>query len=195
MQLGARGTSVLFSSGDGGVSGQNFTSCPISDPEPEFVPTFPSGCPYITSVGATVGTKTEEALYLSSGGFSNIFTRPSYQATAASAYLDNLGSTYEGRFNTTGRGFPDISAQGYNITFIFNNTLIGRAGTSFASPIFASVFALLNDELIGGGKPPLGFLNPFLYYTGASALNDVTQGKRCSLFSLSKCTTENVFTL
>ena len=38
-QLGARGTSILFSSGDGGVSGSQPASCS------NFVPTFPSGCP------------------------------------------------------------------------------------------------------------------------------------------------------
>lgn len=37
MQLGARGTSVLFSSGDGGVGGNHPTSC---DDEP-FLPPFP----------------------------------------------------------------------------------------------------------------------------------------------------------
>ncbi len=49
-------------------------------------------------------------------------------------------------------------------------------GTSCSSPIFTSVIALLNDELAQAGKPPLGFLNPFLYSTGASALNDITTG-------------------
>ena len=38
-QLGARGTSILFASGDGGVSGGQSQSCS------KFVPTFPSGCP------------------------------------------------------------------------------------------------------------------------------------------------------
>lgn len=180
MQLGARGTSALFSSGDGGVSGNDFTSCKTSDQE--FVPTFPAGCPYITSVGATIGIAPESALYLSSGGFSNIFTRPSYQATSVSAYLNNLGSTYKGRFNTTGRGFPDISAQGNNVAFVSNNTVTERSGTSFATPIFASIFALLNDELIAAGKPPLGFLNLFLYSSGASALNDIVLGEKCSYF-------------
>ena len=41
-QLGARGTSVLFASGDGGVSGsQSTNACDGSS----FIPTFPSGCP------------------------------------------------------------------------------------------------------------------------------------------------------
>ncbi|KIP07558.1 hypothetical protein PHLGIDRAFT_70854 [Phlebiopsis gigantea 11061_1 CR5-6] len=46
-QLGARGTSILFASGDGGVSGSQAGGCTA------FVPTFPSGCPFMTSVGAT----------------------------------------------------------------------------------------------------------------------------------------------
>lgn len=44
-QLGARGTSILFSSGDGGVSGTN-----ADDSCTTFRPTFPSGCPFLTSV-------------------------------------------------------------------------------------------------------------------------------------------------
>ena len=41
-QLGARGTSILFSSGDGGVSGsQSSNACNGK----AFRPTFPSGCP------------------------------------------------------------------------------------------------------------------------------------------------------
>lgn len=38
-QLGARGTSILFASGDGGVAGSQTSSCT------KFLPTFPSGCP------------------------------------------------------------------------------------------------------------------------------------------------------
>lgn len=48
-------------------------------------------------------------------------------------------------------------------------------GTSCATPISASTFALLNDELIAAGKSLLGFLNPFLYANSA-ALNDITSG-------------------
>ncbi|KAI0919311.1 hypothetical protein AcV5_002265 [Taiwanofungus camphoratus] len=71
-QLGARGVSILFSSGDGGVSGTAFGECTA------FVPSFPSGCPYITSVGGTTIIGTEVAAPLYSGGFSNYWTTPSY---------------------------------------------------------------------------------------------------------------------
>lgn len=51
MQLGARGVSILYSSGDIGVAGARLgTECT------DFVPTFPNTCPYITSVRTSVAT-------------------------------------------------------------------------------------------------------------------------------------------
>ncbi|EJD00678.1 family S53 protease-like protein [Fomitiporia mediterranea MF3/22] len=169
MQLGARGTSILFASGDGGVSGSQSGRCTT------FLPTFPSGCPFMTSVGATTGI-TETAADFSSGGFSNIFSQPSYQTPAVSSYLNALGSTNSGKFNPQGRAFPDISAQGENVEIVVGGETGLVAGTSCSSPIFASVISLLNDRLVAAGRSPLGFLNPFLYGTGASALNDITTG-------------------
>ncbi|TFY50573.1 hypothetical protein EVG20_g11444, partial [Dentipellis fragilis] len=113
-QLGARGTTVIFSSGDGGVDGGvGGEQCP------EFVPTFPSTCPFVTSVGATAFLPPEEAAPYSSGGFSNIFARPSYQDTAVSKFLTQLGDTYEGKYNASGRGFPDVSAQGADMVSVY----------------------------------------------------------------------------
>ncbi|KAJ3488113.1 hypothetical protein NLI96_g3093 [Meripilus lineatus] len=168
-QLGARGVSILFASGDGGVSGGQSQSCR------NFIPAFPSGCPFLTSVGATTGVPETSASF-SSGGFSNVFARPSFQSSAVSSYLTTLGSTNAGRFNTSGRGFPDVSAMGDNVEIVWQQQAGLVGGTSCSSPIFASVVALLNDRLVAAGKPVLGFLNPFLYSTGASALNDITTG-------------------
>jgi len=171
MQLGARGTSILFASGDGGVSGSQSASCST------FVPTFPSGCPFMTSVGATTGIAPETAASLSAGGFSNYFARPSYQSAVVPSYINGLGSTNSGKFNKSGRGFPDVSAQGQNVEIVSGGTAELVDGTSCASPIFASVISLLNDRLIAAGKSPLGFLNPFLYSAaGTAAFNDITSG-------------------
>ncbi|KAI0328756.1 family S53 protease [Cubamyces sp. BRFM 1775] len=170
MALGARGTSILFSSGDGGVSGSQAQQCTT------FIPTFPSGCPFVTSVGATTSFAPEVAASFSSGGFSNIFPQPSYQASAVKAFLSALGSTNVGKFNPQGRAFPDISAQGENVIIAFQQEFGLVAGTSCSTPISASIFSLLNDQLAAQGKKPLGFLNPFLYSTGASAFTDVTSG-------------------
>ncbi|KAK0214212.1 family S53 protease [Armillaria nabsnona] len=166
--LGARGVSILFASGDGGVSGAQAKTCTT------FIPTFPAGCPYITSVGATQGV-TETAASLSAGGFSNFFAPPSYQATAVSTYLAALGDTNAGRFNTAGRGFPDVAAQGSDVLIVSGGEGYLIAGTSCSSPIFASVISLINDRLIAAGKPVLGFLNPFLY-ANPNAFFDITTG-------------------
>ncbi|PSR75361.1 hypothetical protein PHLCEN_2v9170 [Hermanssonia centrifuga] len=171
-QLGARGTSILFASGDGGVSGSQSGSCS------KFVATFPSGCPFMTSVGATQlsGSSSETAASFSSGGFSNYFGTPSYQSSAVSSYLSSIGSTNSGKFNTSGRAYPDVSAMGTNVEIVVDGQSETVDGTSCASPIFASVVALLNDQLIAAGKSPLGFLNPFLY-ANPSAFNDITSGE------------------
>ncbi|PIL23443.1 hypothetical protein GSI_14754 [Ganoderma sinense ZZ0214-1] len=171
-QLGARGTSILFASGDGGVSGsQSSNACNGK----AFVPTFPSGCPYLTSVGSTQGIN-EQAADFSAGGFSNIFAQPDYQKDAVATYLNTLGNTNKGLFNTAGRAYPDVSAQGVNFVVDVAGQGQGVSGTSASSPTFAAVVALLNDELLNQGKSPLGFLNPMLYSTGAAALNDITKG-------------------
>ncbi|ETW78234.1 serine protease S53 [Heterobasidion irregulare TC 32-1] len=168
-QLGARGVSILFASGDGGVSGGQSQDCTT------FVPVFPGTCPFVTSVGGTQGVSPEIAASLSSGGFSNYFARPSYQANAVSSYLKGLGNTNAGLFNKTSRAFPDIAAPAENVVIALSGQFGLVAGTSCASPIFASVIALINDQLITAGKKPLGFLNPFIY-KNPGAFHDITSG-------------------
>ncbi|KZV69417.1 subtilisin-like protein [Peniophora sp. CONT] len=167
--LGARGTSVLFASGDGGISGLQNETCST------FVPTFPSGCPYVTSVGATQNVDPEVAASFSSGGFSTYFAAPSYQTNATTKYLSAIGPVANaGLYNASGRGYPDVALIGNHVEIISNGTMKPVLGTNCSSPIFASIIALLNDELIVAGKPPLGFLNPWLYST--AVLNDITTG-------------------
>ncbi|KAF9371354.1 hypothetical protein CPB97_002019, partial [Podila verticillata] len=173
MQLGARGTSVIVASGDGGVGGGRPNATCTS-----FVSTFPATCPYVTAVGATAG-QPEVGAALSGGGFSNIFSRPSYQQIPVTGYLDQLGTTYAGRFNRTGRAYPDISAQGENIVIAYRGQLAMVEGTSASAPIVASVVALLNDRLIAKGSHPLGFLNP-LIYSKPGIWTDITQGNNPS---------------
>lgn len=61
-QLGARGISVLFSSGDSGV-GANGTCFSNTDPSKKmFIPAFPASCPWVTTVGGTQGFNPEVAV-------------------------------------------------------------------------------------------------------------------------------------
>ncbi|KAJ7184593.1 subtilisin-like protein [Mycena filopes] len=167
MQLTARGTSILFASGDGGVAATPGERCTT------FLPTFPS-CPFVTLVGATEFVP-ERGAELSAGGFSNYFPQQSYQATAVNAYLAKLGTTFKGLYNASGRAYPDVSAIGQRVSIVDAGRTGLVAGTSCSSPIFASVIGLLNDQLISAGKPVLGFLNPWIY-ANPGAFNDITTG-------------------
>ncbi|KAI0329366.1 subtilisin-like protein [Cubamyces sp. BRFM 1775] len=166
-QLGARGVSILYASGDSGVG------CPEGD-DTRFQPTFPSNCPFVTSVGGTAGFAPETAWPGSSGGFSNYYPRPAYQDAAVQAYLAQ-NSSDPSAFNVSGRAFPDVSAKADGF-IVYIEGLYGLTGTSASSPTVASVIALLNDRLASEGKPPLGFLNPWLYSDAATAFTDVTTG-------------------
>ncbi|KAK7683756.1 hypothetical protein QCA50_013132 [Cerrena zonata] len=171
MALGARGVSLIFASGDGGV-GDTFVR---NDTCFEFSPPFPGGCPYITSVGGTAKFSPEVGAELSTGGFSNVFARPSYQDSSVPPYLEALGNIYAGRFNASGRGYPDVAAQAVDVGIVNGGQNMVISGTSASAPIFASVIALVNDRLAQAGKSPLGFLNPFLY-ANPQMFNDITSG-------------------
>ncbi|KAI0199902.1 peptidase S8/S53 domain-containing protein [Astrocystis sublimbata] len=172
MQLGARGVSILFSSGD---SGPGDSCTRVGDDAAFFQPTFPGACPYITSVGATRGINPEAAVSFSSGGFSTLHARPAWQDSAVSAYLTSIGSTYSAFFNASNRGFPDVAAQGASFAVVDKGRDALLSGTSASAPVFAGVVALLNAARSEAGMKPLGFLNPFLY-ENAAAFNDIASG-------------------
>ncbi|EJT99514.1 subtilisin-like protein [Dacryopinax primogenitus] len=181
-QLGARGVSVLFSSGDGGVGdgkgpGQDSLTCISIDGNytPMFLPFFPATCPYVTAVGATSGVP-ETAASFSGGGFSNYFSRPYWQEGAVNAYTPQIPSSYSGFYNASGRAYPDVSAQGDNFIIRQSGNLTTGFGTSCSAPTLSSIIALLNDFLMARGKAPLGFLNPWLYIIGSTGFNDIVTG-------------------
>ncbi|KAJ8468605.1 hypothetical protein ONZ45_g17192 [Pleurotus djamor] len=173
-QLGARGSSVIFSSGDYGVGpGLCYTNDGLQ--RQRFIPHFPGTCPYVTAVGGTGGVP-ERTAGLSGGGFSNTFQRPSYQETHVGSYLSTIGDMYSDLFNSTGRGFPDVSAQARGYQMVHRGDVRSIGGTSAAAPVVAGIVALLNDYQLSRGKPPLGFLNPWLYSKARGAFNDIVKG-------------------
>lgn len=185
-QLGARGVSVLFASGDSGVGTNG--ECYTNDGRnaSTFLPNFPSSCPYITSVGGTYKFNPEvpvfrnrsTGLFTGGGGVSNYFDTPDYQVEALQSYYAATGvvDEYAGLFNPNGRGYPDVSGQALNYTIYWNATLYPVSGTSASTPAVSAILALVNDALIAAGKPTLGFLNPWLYAGGYKAFSDVTTG-------------------
>ncbi|KAF8263397.1 peptidase S8/S53 domain-containing protein [Lactarius quietus] len=180
-QLGARGVSVIFSTGDWGVGQGDCRFYDSSDNIVElFKPVFPATCPFVTSVGGTQGGTTKDdpevAASLSGGGFSLFFSRPPYQDNAVHTFLDNFGDKYSSYYNAGGRGFPDVSAQALEFIMFYEGALKDMHGTSCSTPTVAGIISLLNDHLISKGKPPLGFLNPWLYSKGLAGFNDITSG-------------------
>lgn len=178
-QLGARGTSVIFSSGDAGAG----WSCLSNDGKntTKFMPTFPGACPFVTSVGGTQFVEPEEAIFFSSGGFSETFDAPSYQQSALKSYFSNNKESWgpwKDLFVKTGRGFPDVALQAANYRVVLAGKAYLIGGTSASAPAFAGLVGLLNDERIASGKKPLGFLNPLLYSPSvAKTFTDITKGR------------------
>lgn len=100
---------------------------------------------------------------------------PLLPVIAVASYLDFLGSTNSGKFNSSGRAFPDMSAQSENFIIAWDGEFGTVDGTSCSTPFFAGMVALINNELINGGGAPLGFLNP-LIYSATDAFTDITSG-------------------
>lgn len=127
--------------------------------------------------------------FSSSGGFSNYFTVPSYQESAVSTYFADHNPGYpcyvydgesslganEGLYNCHGRGYPDVSANGARYRAYNNGTDYHFYGTSLASPLWASIITLINEERYEVGKGPVGFINPTLY-ANTWVFNDIVNG-------------------
>ncbi|KAF8267626.1 subtilisin-like protein [Lactarius quietus] len=174
-QLGARGVSLVFASGNNGVGD---AACKANDGtgRVQFIPMFPASCPWVTSVGGTMGQYPEVAAELSGGGFSNHFPREEYQDGAVTTFLQKLGTKYNGFYNAAGRGIPDVAAQALELPIFEDSKTYAVDGTSGATPIVAGIISLLNDYRLSQGKKPLGFLNPLLYGVGREGMNDIKSG-------------------
>jgi tripeptidyl-peptidase-1 len=68
--------------------------------------------------------------FASGSGFSNYFSRPSYQEAAVKKYLSGIGNLYKGLYNHGGRAYPDISAQGFHYRTVWDGRVVGLDGTS-----------------------------------------------------------------
>ena len=182
MRLDLVGTSVLVASGDSGSSG-----CVNHDdgqgPE-QLAVSYPSTSPWVTAVGGTriVLTKSNKrsAEYawndkpwgriIAGGGGSSIFyRRPWWQSRKIAGNqrravpdISAHGSTAPG-YPLVGAGQPQYFAEPYG-------------GTSTSTPLTATGIALINLKLAANGRPPLGFLNPWLYQLPRSATFDVIHG-------------------
>jgi subtilase family serine protease len=175
----ARHVTVVVASGDYGAIG-NGSSSPLKEVS------LPASDPWALAAGGTTLTANPvTGAYLSEttwdeqsgspvgsgGGFSRLFTRPSYQKGVPG-------------IDTT-RGVPDVAGEatgtsGMALAFSApggGDEFVGAGGTSAAAPFWAGLIALADQE----AGHPLGFVNPAIYRIAKSpqyheAFHDTTTG-------------------
>ena len=145
---------------------------------------YPADDDYLVSVGGTdLQTQGPGGPWLSEtawsdggGGVSPDRIPIPYWQVAAAATCSACSQVY--------RNGPDVSAEA-NFDFYYcsdqNGCGTGLGGTSFAAPMWAGYLALVNQQVVANGNPPLGFINPEIYSIGlgsnyATDFHDITSG-------------------
>jgi subtilase family serine protease len=197
-QIAAQGQSFFTASGDAdayttGASSVNGVDNPSLD-------NAPSSCPFITSVGGTTLSTTgpggswssetvwnwglDDGSYVgSSGGVSSYYAIPGWQAGISMAA--NGGST-------AWRNIPDVALTADDVYVYYDDggaTSVG--GTSCATPLWAALTALMNQNAAAAGRSAVGFLNPGIYSLGqsssyAASFHDIASGNNFSSSSPSE---------
>ena len=204
--VAARHVTVVAATGDAGAAGEpcslstGLFGGPVSAPVRE--PILIASDPLVLSVGGTSLTASSAAgaygsetsfdlshggsagtwFQASGGGFSHLFTRPSYQDGMPGIGAGQVGSS---------RGVPDVSADGDPDTGMMmvlsagpgQHTVQQHGGTSASAPLWAGIIALA-DQYAGRH---LGFVNPAVYRIALSAryhqaFHDVTAGDNTASF-------------
>jgi kumamolisin len=144
------------------MPGQSFTVC------------FPATSPHVLACGGTqlevkqhgkrretVWNQWRQYKLASGGGYSDVFSRPSYQKSQHKR-----------------RGIPDVAANASSSTGYLieaDNTRMSMGGTSAVAPLWAALIARFNEAL--GTKS--GFFTPTVYAMAAEmrdALCDIVDG-------------------
>ena len=161
VELAAAGVTIFASSGDDGstpgAQGTGDESGPIQ------VET-PASDPNVTGVGGTTlvlnskNAVSSETVWnenggASGGGYSEYFTRPSWQTGTGVATVNK-------------RQVPDVAAAGdpqYGAVIVLQGSQQTVGGTSWSSPTWAAFCALLNQARISAGSAPIGILGRYIY--------------------------------
>jgi len=173
----AAGVTVFASSGDGGSnpnpsnhgwSGGSVTTA--ENPASSYSVTGVGGTSL--TVNSTTGAETAETVWndgttATGGGISTVFTRPPWQTGTGVPG----GST---------KLVPDVAAAADPNTGAFvvlNGANTEFGGTSWSSPTWAGLCAIINQARATNGLPPLGLLGPKIFpLLGTGAFRDITSG-------------------
>jgi kumamolisin len=175
------GVSVFAASGDG------LATDGVKDGKPHV--DFPASSPWVVGCGGTAlqtnaGARSGETVWNSDGGgtgggVSDLFAVPAYQSGVKIPKELGLSHASHKQPRTTGgRGVPDVAADadpntGYRVVVDGKAEVIG--GTSAAAPLWAGLFALVNEA---AGKP-VGQPHT-TFYANPAIFNDVTHGNNKS---------------
>ncbi|RXH56888.1 S53 family serine peptidase [Granulicella sibirica] len=170
-QFQAQGQSYLNATGDSG----QFNSSTYDPPSVDANITQVGGTDLVTN-GAGGSWQSETGWADSGGGYVSGTAIPTYQQLAGVINSSNKGST-------TLRNAPDVAAEANfdNTTVIDGSFESGYGGTSYATPRWAGLIALANQQAVANGKSTLGFLNPSIYNIGvgssfAADFHDIVSG-------------------
>jgi kumamolisin len=172
LEFAAQGQTLFVATGRNGTWNSSFQ-------------TYPSDDPYVTSVGGTSlqtqyagGPWAAESTWSSTGGgiSPHQFAQPFWQSGVITAGCEGCSTVY--------RNGPDVAANAdYNFYSCTNqNGCSGYwGGTGFSAAMWAGYMALANQQAHVMGNPPVGFINPDLYFFGLSSVygsyfHDITTG-------------------
>ena len=238
--MGARGITVLVSSGDSGANGGGNPQCIYNQPNtyPSYLyASYPATSPFVTAVGATTFTgsagqmvtnsklcsltpavasaagvtvsgygssydfvcptsqanETAVDWYGSGGGFSRLFSQPSYQSAAVQSYLTSgTAMPPAAYYSASGRAIPDVSMYGSGFPIVLKGQLSFVGGTSLSAPAFAAVVSMMNEVSLQCRGTTVGFVNPLLYQMqqqAPAAFHDIRLGNNanCPCLGSSPC--------
>jgi tripeptidyl-peptidase-1 len=193
MKLSAIGVTLTVSTGDNGVANSG-CGCTTNSGSSQsswtgagswtgqgYFPSFPATSPYVTAVGATMGSEDGRppnvydqeiacqsqlgGVITSGGGFSTFYAQPSWQTSAVSAYFKGLSvtDTPTSGYNKNGRAIPDLAFLGTYYQVMIADSLTSLFGTSCSSPVTAGMVSLINAARGLLGLTSVGYMNPTLY--------------------------------
>jgi len=194
-QANAQGITWMISSGDWGAATCDYTS-PTPQAAKGLTVSFPASVPEVTAVGGTEFDEGSGSYWSSTNtangasalswipemAWNDSLERSGLAATGGGAsafYTKPFWQSGPGVPNDNARDLPDVAFaaspdhDGYEV--YTGGTFQVYGGTSFASPVFAGMVALLNQYVAAQGssaQPGLGNINPTLYRL-AQATSDV----------------------
>ena len=180
--MALQGQTTLAATGDSGSEGcDNGTSS-----GDELAVDDPASQPYVLGVGGTdipdlgfpPGFPAAQTAWIAGGGgISSLYPIPSWQRSTTPGVINPYSSGTPCGLSSGHycREVPDVSATGGTcITFDLPSGWSCVDGTSIASPLWASLTALIDDSSAACRSKAVGFMSPALYGLAVSTPDDFT---------------------